>query len=262
MYNYQKILDPNEKVYFFGGMHWIVMSGSFAMLLIMTFSGLMIDGYLHRHHDFARAGEEGIVWDHIWSWLAYLPWAFIAAGVFWVIGDTIRYLSTRVLITSHRVIQKSGWIIVNIEELELEEIRAAHIDQMLLGRFFGAGKVSLDARFVHDTVLPMMVKPFEIVKLIHSIRDHHLGEKNNNPAPVAHADMGGDIAEAVTHAPPSTENRDPLDFLGDTVEKAHALNVLSEDLAFLHKMRTTKEKEKTPPAKPKLVHSDKRKDVA
>ena len=74
--------------------------------------------------------------------------------------------------------------------------------------------------------------------------------------------MGGETADTAAQATPSTETRDPLDFLGDTVEKAHALNVLSEDLAFLHKMRATKEKKKITPAKPKLVHSDKRKDVA
>lgn len=194
MYDYQKLLNPNEKVYFFGGMHWVVMTGAFVMLLVMTYAGLKIDEYLHFRQAFPYArdfmsGQLEFRAVSMWNWLSFLPWVFIGLGVFWVIADAIRYLSTKVLLTSHRVIVKTGWMMVDIKELELEEIKAARIDQMMFGRIFGYGKVYLDARFVSDNTLPLMARPFDFLKLLHTVRDHHIAEQDAIANPIASEDL-------------------------------------------------------------------------
>lgn len=208
MYDYQKLLNPHEKVYFFGGMHWIVMAGSLAMLMIMTYAGLKIDQFLHAQQSYPLAEEfmSGAVawtWTNFWNWLSFLPWVFIGVGVFWVWADAIRYLSTKVLLTSHRVIVKTGWLMVDIKEVEMEEIKAARIDQMLFGRIFGYGKVYLDARFVSDNTLPLMARPFDMVKILHTIRDHNIGEQDDIAAPIASEDLpfkqaGGEVTNEST----------------------------------------------------------------
>lgn len=219
MYNYQKLLNPHEKVFFFGGMHWIVMAGSFAMMLIMTWAGLKIDNLMHDRHgypyaaDFATGGAEFVV-NNIWSWMAYIPWVFIAIGVAWVMGDAIRYLSTKVLLTSHRIIVKTGWIMVDIKEVEMEEIRAAHIDQMLFGRIFGYGKVYLDSRFVGDSTLPLMARPFELMKLIHTIRDNYIAEQEEIAHPISSEELPfmhvkGEVHESTMDEIPEVQMHQP-----------------------------------------------------
>lgn len=202
MYDYKNLLNPNERVFFFGGVHFIVMANSFLFFFIACFAGFSMMKYIGTD-SFTNTGpqmtatppaitpiEEEIaesvstVADLFTYALNILPWLFIVGGILWVIKDTIHYLTTKVMLTSHRLVIKKGWIMVRINEVELEEIKAARVNQGTFGRFLGYGKVMLDARFVADYVLPVLKKPFDLVKLIHVLRDHDIGAEKETAEPV------------------------------------------------------------------------------
>lgn len=192
MYNYQKLLNPNEKIYFFGGMHWITMAPSFLLLLVLTTVGALINGYLSTHVALPQAANTGAttaIWTNVWSWLSYVPWILTGIGVIGVFVAAIRYLSTRVMLTSHRIVIKKNWLRVDIHQLEMSEVFGAHVDQLTFGRIFGYGRVKLDARFVEDAVLPVLARPFDLLKFIHIIRDHHITEKDDKATAIAPEDL-------------------------------------------------------------------------
>lgn len=181
------MLGPHERIYYLGSVHWIVMFSSILLCLVMAYIGFSMMSFINSGGLFvfpldqtgdgigAVAGEatNGVVY-FFYRILRYMPWLIIAAGILWVIKDSIHYIFTRVLLTSRRMIIKRGLLMVRMHEIELDEIEASNVNQLMFGRLLGYGRIHLDARLVNDYDLPILNNPYKFVKILHILKDYDL----------------------------------------------------------------------------------------
>lgn len=110
-------LMPNEQIVVDTELHWII----FFWPLLITL-GLLY--FMFKQH--------------ILFLLNYLAIALI---VYLLVDVFIRYMSTRFLLTSARLIKKTGFMRTQIWDMSLTSIESVRLQQTLLGRMFGYGDV-------------------------------------------------------------------------------------------------------------------------
>lgn len=103
------------------------------------------------------------------SWLKWLALALIVASAVWLLVTYLRWATTNFVITSDRVIYRSGVIAKSGIEIPLERVNSVHFSQGVFERVIGAGDLLIESgaeggqqRFtdVHN--------PDKIQNLIHS----------------------------------------------------------------------------------------------
>ncbi len=116
-----KALAEGETVLVEGRFHWTYTFGAWLVLLI----GASISAVL---------------------WIAYPEYRWVAYAAFVPFGFQflklmIRKWSTEIAVTNRRYIYKRGWIARNTQELPLLRVEEVNLDQGVLGRLLGYGKV-------------------------------------------------------------------------------------------------------------------------
>jgi hypothetical protein len=92
-------------------------------------------------------------------WLALLVLGILIIGiVIWAV-ELVRMATTKWAVTNRRVMLKRGFWQVHLDELTLGSIEGAHVDQSILGRMFGYGKLTLRGRGETQLEFPTMDKP-------------------------------------------------------------------------------------------------------
>lgn len=142
-------------------------------------------------------GARGIAWFTLWitigAVLAYairstgvagtLPFAVFFVcfmiGLVLMLSFVLMLLTTELGLTTKRVIYKKGWIRVDVRESDLEEIKAAQIDNGLLGRILNYGYINFDARFVENVALPAIADPYRYLKAFNEARSELKGDTMN-----------------------------------------------------------------------------------
>ena len=79
-------------------------------------------------------------------WFIYIPHIFlmfILIGFITILSPIIRQLTTEMVLTNKRVIMKTGWISRKTLEMNLNKIETISIDQSVLGRIFGYGRLTV-----------------------------------------------------------------------------------------------------------------------
>jgi len=94
-----------------------------------------------------------------WPWLALLLLGIIGIGIIIWAVELVRMATTRWAVTNRRLLLKRGFWVVHVDELTLQSIEGAEVDQSIFGRIFGFGKLRLKGR--GETVLefPSMAHP-------------------------------------------------------------------------------------------------------
>ncbi len=95
----------------------------------------------------------------LWPWVALLLLGVVLVGVFIFVREMVRLGSTRMAVTNRRVILKSGFFATKTDELTLGSVEGAHVDQSILGRMFGFGKLTLRGRGDTHLHFPTMDRP-------------------------------------------------------------------------------------------------------
>ena len=96
--------------------------------------------------------------------------SFIILGLFMFLSYFIKYISTEIAVTNERVISKKGLIMVEVEEIDISEIRSEHINHGIMGRIFGYGRIYLDSKFVGDLKLPSIKRPYRFLRALHKAK--------------------------------------------------------------------------------------------
>jgi|LauGreDrversion4_2_1035121.scaffolds.fasta_scaffold145081_3 uncharacterized membrane protein YdbT with pleckstrin-like domain len=78
-----------------------------------------------------------------WWWLEVLIGFIIIIGIPAAISTIIRKLTLEQAVTNKRVIQKTGLISRNIEEMRLSKIETVEFNQSILGRIMGMGTLRI-----------------------------------------------------------------------------------------------------------------------
>ncbi len=85
---------------------------------------------------------------------ALLVLGVVVIGLVWFIRDMVLLATTEVALTNTRLIRKTGFIVRHARDLQLSSVEAVDLDQGLLGRVLGFGRLR-----VHGTGRDVWVTP-------------------------------------------------------------------------------------------------------
>ena len=165
------ITGADERIIMLARLHWIyIVSGFFWMLgLLLLGQGLDYLLWVYFGSTVPFSGQE-ILGIRFGAQTPVMLLMFGGCGIMMFILSLIKALATEIALTNQRLIYKTGLIFVEVEELDLVEVRAEYVHHGLLGRFLGYGRVRLDSRFVGDITLPAIKKPYRLIKAMHTAR--------------------------------------------------------------------------------------------
>ncbi len=83
---------------------------------------------------------------HFWAWMALLVLGVVVVGIVIWLREMVRLNTTDFVVTNRRIVLKSGIINVDVDEMNLSSIEGSHIDQSILGRIFGYGRLTVRGR--------------------------------------------------------------------------------------------------------------------
>lgn len=166
------IIGTDERLILLARLHWIyLLAGTFWMLALLGM-GIGLDGLLWTYFGASIPGSGRYVLGifSLGPSTPLLTILFGGCGVMIFALHAIKMLATEIALTNNRLIYKTGLIFVEVEEIDIVEIRAEHVHHGLLGRILGYGKIKLDSRFVGDIWLPSVRKPYRLIKAMHTLR--------------------------------------------------------------------------------------------
>jgi uncharacterized membrane protein YdbT with pleckstrin-like domain len=104
------------------------------------------------------------------AWAALLLLGIILVGVFIFIGMAIKMKTTDFAVTNRRVILKTGWLNRRTQELAVESVEGVSLDQSLIARIFGYGRVIVTGTGDATIVFPPMAHPVAFRRSIEAAR--------------------------------------------------------------------------------------------
>jgi hypothetical protein len=124
------------------------------------------------------------------AWLALILLGWVIIGILIWARELARLNTTEFVVTSRRVVLKRGWLSVHVDELTLNSVEGAHVDQNMPGRIFGFGKLMLHGRGDTTIAFPTMARPAQFRAAIEGARIHeedrpieHLAQIVEGPTP-------------------------------------------------------------------------------
>ena len=169
-----KAISSQEKLILLEHPHWIYIATGFFWAIFFVICGLYLDSYYNQlTGDLSSSYLIDLKQSYSIGFITPISTTFILIGliVFWPYYKT--FVSAEVGLTSERIIHKTGLILVKIDQVDLDDIRAEHVYHGLLGWLFKYGKIKLDCRFVEDFGLPAIGSPYRFVKSSHNARLKH-----------------------------------------------------------------------------------------
>lgn len=83
---------------------------------------------------------------HFWAWVALLVLGVVLIGIVIWFREMVRLNTTDFVVTNRRIVLKKGIVNVDVDEMNLSSIEGSHIDQSILGRIFGYGRLTVRGR--------------------------------------------------------------------------------------------------------------------
>lgn len=168
----QRLVSADERLYGVAKLHWIyVTHGLFALLLFVgigwgidfAFGKMLgaLGGDVHKNINV----EMALLQIRFWLWPAC-----IAMGIAVFLMYFIKYLATEIGLTNQRIIIKTGWIFVNVKQVDTMEVRGEYLDMGWLGEILNYAYINLDCKFIGDMRLPAIAKAENFVKAFHKIQ--------------------------------------------------------------------------------------------
>lgn len=170
----RKVVSANERLLAIFRPHWIYVFEGFMWFLILTIAGLIVDHYFYQFvGPQTLAVDISIEYFKITGHLTGISTIFAAMGlaILWV--QTLIFVSSEIGLTDQRIIHKKGLVFIQVDQVDLEDIRAEQVFHGWLGWLLGYGRIHLDCRFIHDVWLPAIHNPYRLVKASHTARLKH-----------------------------------------------------------------------------------------
>ncbi|MGD9980497.1 MAG: PH domain-containing protein [Hyphomonadaceae bacterium] len=106
----------------------------------------------------------------IGAWLALLILGIAIVGVFIFVVAAVHMLTTDFAVTNRRVVIKRGLITRRTQELAVESVEGVSLQQSLLARLFGYGRVIVTGTGEATIVFPPMAHPVAFRRAIEAAR--------------------------------------------------------------------------------------------
>jgi uncharacterized membrane protein YdbT with pleckstrin-like domain len=154
-----------------------------------------IDESLADGETIIQRGEwPGVFW--FGAWAALLLLGIILVGIFIFISAAVKMKTTDFAVTNRRVILKRGWLNRRTFELAVESVEGVSLNQSIIARIFGYGRVVVTGTGDAAIAFPPMANPVAFRRAIEAAR----------------ADCGGEVRlaqgdrEAIERAGQANEN--------------------------------------------------------
>jgi uncharacterized membrane protein YdbT with pleckstrin-like domain len=128
----KKNLNPNETVALDMHPHWWYFAGPAISLFVI----IVIGGFLAWGTDLSGNTEKG---------LSGLAIALLVAAAIWLIARYLKWFTTYFVITSHRLIFRTGVLAKSGIEIPLERINNVNFHQGVFERLLGAGDLLIES---------------------------------------------------------------------------------------------------------------------
>lgn len=96
---------------------------------------------------------------YVYAWAILLLLGIVLVGVAIWAREMFRLSTTEFVVTNRRVILKQGFFTVQIDEITLNSIEGAHIDQSVVGRLFNYGRLTIRGSGDTHLMFPTMADP-------------------------------------------------------------------------------------------------------
>ncbi|MCB1532355.1 MAG: PH domain-containing protein [Alphaproteobacteria bacterium] len=162
-----RVVGPDEELIGILSVHWIYGLKGLMWLLGFSLFGLFLESqadiFVRGYRSYAGPRMIETFGDASF-------WICVVIGAFLCLFYMLMMLATELGLTSKRVICKRGLIFVDVKELDIEEIKAADVNNGILGRFLNYGYIVLDARFVQNVELPAISNPYGFLRVLNNMR--------------------------------------------------------------------------------------------
>ena len=190
----KNMLIDGERPLCRSGLHWVYLTSGFTWFASMAAIGWVADYVLWEYAANSIPAYPVVTpWFHYSFMPGHLGWMMTAAGAFVSASEFVKYLSTQLVVTTKRVIYKTGLIKNKVDLTDISDILGAHVDQGWFGQFFGYGKIHLDCRFIDDVYIPYIKNAYGVVRTIQKI-------KSSSASPPLPMDAATTAATAATDA--------------------------------------------------------------
>lgn len=170
----RKIIPPQDKLIAIYRPHWIYILEGILWMAAFWYGGFYLDRLMiSMDPEYAILFDIDLLGKHFSHNHTPILWLSLAIGfaVFWPL--LLGYISSEIGITEHYVIRKKGIFFIEVDQIDMDDIRAEHVKNGWLGWILGYGRVELDCRFMDDIPLPTISNPYRMVKNIHIARYKH-----------------------------------------------------------------------------------------
>lgn len=166
----ERTIARDERLLRVARMHWIYLAIGALWFAGLSALGVLLDDLIWTHFESRIPADGRMIFGFDFeSRSVIFRWLGVGGGLFIFARHLSRYMTTRVGLTNRRLLIRTGLIFVKIDELDLEEIKSAHINHGLLGRFLNYGQLHFDARFVGDILFPHIARPYPFLRALHEI---------------------------------------------------------------------------------------------
>jgi len=131
-----------------------------------------------RYIDESLAPGETLLQRGRWPWICWFgAWAalillgLVIVGVFIFVRAAIIMKTTDFAVTNRRVILKRGWLNRRTQELAVESVEGVSLDQSIIQRLFGYGRVIVTGTGDAVIVFPPMADPVAFRRAIEAARE-------------------------------------------------------------------------------------------
>jgi uncharacterized membrane protein YdbT with pleckstrin-like domain len=115
-----------------------------------------------------RGKWPGVFW--FGAWAALVLFGIVLVGVFIFLRAVVIMNTTDFAVTNRRVILKRGWLNRRTQELAVESVEGVSLDQTIMQRLFGYGRVVVTGTGDAVIVFPPMADPVAFRRAIEAAR--------------------------------------------------------------------------------------------
>lgn len=163
----EKIKSPDERLIGVASIHWIYGVKGLLWMAGLMFVGMSIDNlFTSMFIHFA----DNPAFRVITGFSNLVFWICTVLGLILFFFYVLMMATTEIGLTDKRVIFKKGFLMVDVKEVDLEEIKGAEVNNGIFGRILNYGYIMLDARFVENLGLPAVSDPYRYMKALNEMR--------------------------------------------------------------------------------------------
>ena len=117
-----------------------------------------------------------------WAALILLFWCLIGIWIF--VKMMVRQSTTEIAITSHRFVEKTGFLTLRTNEISLQNIEGVRLEQSFMGRVLGYGHLRIEGTGVDAIIVPDIANPIAFRAAMETAKEH-ISQPAAAPAPKA-----------------------------------------------------------------------------